>query len=60
MADDTIVAPATAPGESAVAIARLSGPGALAMASRHFRGKRSPEKTPSHRILFGEFVAGRG
>ena len=60
MADDTIVAPATAPGESAVAIARLSGPAALALASRHFRGKRSPEKTPSHRILFGEFVAGDG
>lgn len=60
MADDTIVAPATAPGESAVAIARLSGPGALALAARHFRGKRSPEKTPSHRILFGDFVAGDG
>ena len=60
MANDTIVAPATAPGESAVAIARLSGPGALALAARHFRGKRSPEKSPSHRILFGEFVAGDG
>ena len=56
MADDTIVAPATAPGESAVAIVRLSGPGALALAARHFRGKRSPEKSPSHRILFGQFV----
>ena len=60
MADDTIVAPATAPGESAVAIARLSGPGAFALAARHFRGKRSPEKSPSHRILFGQFIGGDG
>ena len=60
MADDTIVAPATAPGESAVAIVRLSGPDALALAARHFRGKRSPEKSPSHRILFGQFVVGDG
>jgi len=60
VADDTIVAPATAPGESAVAIARLSGPAALTLAARHFRGKRSPEKSPSHRILFGEFLAGDG
>jgi tRNA modification GTPase len=55
VADDTIVAPATAPGESAVAVVRLSGALALALAARHFRGKRSPEETPSHRILFGAF-----
>jgi tRNA modification GTPase len=56
VADETIVAPATAPGDSAIAVIRLSGPRALAIASRHFRGKRSPELTPSHQILFGTFV----
>ena len=60
MADDTIVAPATAPGEAAVALVRLSGPRALQLAGRHFRGKRSPEATPSHRILHGRFVDGLG
>jgi tRNA modification GTPase len=57
---DTIVAPATAPGEAAVAMVRVSGPGALALSARHFRGSRSPEATPSHRILYGRFVDGRG
>ena len=60
MADDTIVAPATAPGESAVAIVRVSGAAALALAARHFRGSRSPEATPSHHILYGRFVDSDG
>ncbi|MGE5179213.1 MAG: tRNA uridine-5-carboxymethylaminomethyl(34) synthesis GTPase MnmE [Bacteroidota bacterium] len=60
MADDTIVAPATAPGESAVAVVRVSGPAALALAARHFRGSRSPEATPSHHILYGRFVDSDG
>jgi tRNA modification GTPase len=60
VADETIVAPATAPGESAIAVVRLSGPRALAIAARHFRGKRSPEETPSHHILFGTFHDGAG
>ncbi|HET7498268.1 MAG TPA: tRNA uridine-5-carboxymethylaminomethyl(34) synthesis GTPase MnmE [Candidatus Eisenbacteria bacterium] len=63
MADDpgdTIVAPATAPGEAAVALIRVSGPAALGLAARHFRGSRSPEESPSHHILFGQFVDGRG
>ena len=60
MANDTIVAPATAPGEAAVAITRLSGPRALALAARHFRGSRSPETSPTHRILHGTFLDGEG
>ena len=56
MENDTIVAQATAPGESAIAIVRMSGPRALAIASRRFRGKRSPERSGSHRILFGTFL----
>lgn len=56
--NDTIVATATAPGDAAIAITRLSGPDALTLAAHHFRGTRSPIDTPSHRILFGTFVAG--
>src|SRR5258705_5472985 len=33
----------------------MSGPSALAIAARRFRGTRSPERSPSHRILFGSF-----
>ncbi len=39
---------------------RLSGPGALRIASGHFSGKRSPEETPTHRILHGRFHDGSG
>jgi tRNA modification GTPase len=55
-AGDTIVAIATAPGESAIAVTRLSGPDAFAIAARVFRGARNPLESESHRILFGEFV----
>ena len=60
MANDTIAAPATAPGESAVAITRLSGPRALEIAARHFAGRRSPATSPGHRILHGAFLDGAG
>jgi len=60
VSNDTIVALATAPGESALAIARLSGPEALAIASRCFRGRTAPESSASHRILFGSFLAADG
>ncbi|HET9952781.1 MAG TPA: tRNA uridine-5-carboxymethylaminomethyl(34) synthesis GTPase MnmE [Candidatus Eisenbacteria bacterium] len=58
--DDTIVAIATAPGEAAIAVTRLSGPDAPAIAARFFRGARSPLSTGSHRILFGNFLDGTG
>ena len=60
MANETIVALATAPGESAIAVVRLSGPAALSIVGRRFRGQRSPERSPSHRILFGTFLAEDG
>ncbi len=60
MENDTIVAPATAPGESAIAVVRMSGPGAIAIAARRFRGKRSPERSESHRILFGSLLGADG
>ncbi len=60
MANDTIVALATAPGESAIAVTRLSGPDALAIAALRFRGRLSPVDSTSHRILFGTLVASDG
>jgi tRNA modification GTPase len=58
--NDTIVAPATAPGESAIAVVRMSGPRALSIASDRFQGKRSPERSESHRILFGALLGADG
>ena len=58
--DDTIVAIATASGEAAIAITRLSGPDAPAIAARFFRGARSPLSSGSHRILFGSILDGAG
>jgi len=55
MTNDTIVAIATPPGESAVALIRLSGPAACEIAARRFEGRRSPGDSASHRILFGNF-----
>ncbi|HXF59775.1 MAG TPA: tRNA uridine-5-carboxymethylaminomethyl(34) synthesis GTPase MnmE [Candidatus Saccharimonadales bacterium] len=60
MENDTIAAPATAPGESAIAVVRLSGPKALSIAAARFQGARSPERSESHRILFGSFRAPDG
>ncbi len=56
MANETIVALATAPGESAIAVVRLSGPEAISLASRRFRGRTSPAGSPSHRVLFGSLL----
>jgi tRNA modification GTPase len=58
--NDTIVAPATAPGESAIAVVRMSGPNALSIAADRFQGKRSPQRSPSHRILFGALLGPDG
>src|SRR6266850_2311756 len=60
VANDTIVALATAPGESAVAVTRLSGPDAIAIASKQFHGRLSPADSASHRILFGSFLGNDG
>lgn len=52
---DTIAAIATAPGEAAIGIVRLSGPGALAVAGRLFRpaGGARVEDLPSHTVHLG-------
>jgi tRNA modification GTPase len=54
---DTIVALATAQGISAIAVIRLSGPDAIELVQRAFRGKDLREQ-PSHTIHFGTIVDG--
>jgi len=52
---DTIAAISTASGAAAVAIVRVSGGDALAVAARVFRG-RPPDRWASHRLYAGRFV----
>jgi tRNA modification GTPase len=58
--DDTIAAIATPPGESGIALIRLSGPQALAIADRSFapagRMSLKPSAAPTHTIHYGQIV----
>jgi len=60
MPDDTIVAIATPPGEGGLAVVRISGAQAFALADKIFRpvGKSSspPSAAPTHTIQFGKIV----
>jgi tRNA modification GTPase len=53
----TIAAVSTPPGEGAIALVRLSGPRAIAVADQIFRGKQKPSEAASHLQQFGEIVA---
>lgn len=50
---DTIVAPATPPGEGGVAVIRISGANAEALLQRFFRPSAPPEIFSSHRLYHG-------
>src|SRR5215469_8132943 len=52
--EDTIAAISSPIGEGAVAVLRLSGPGALDVLSRVFRGVTSSVKFVPRRVVFGE------
>jgi tRNA modification GTPase len=52
--DDTIAAISTAVGEGAIAVLRVSGPEAVSLVARIFRGSTAPEKMESRRSYFGE------
>ncbi|TFG89293.1 MAG: tRNA uridine-5-carboxymethylaminomethyl(34) synthesis GTPase MnmE [Gemmatimonadales bacterium] len=52
-AADTIVAPATPPGEGGIAILRLSGPGAPTLLGTVFRGRVATPAMVSHRLYHG-------
>lgn len=56
LAADTIAAIATAPGEAAIGVIRVSGPAALAIAARLFHpaAPRSLEALPSHTVHLGQ------
>ncbi len=56
---DTIVALATPPGIGAIGVIRLSGPEAIAIADRIFKGKQLAEQ-PSHTAHFGRIEAESG
>ncbi|MEW6080779.1 MAG: tRNA uridine-5-carboxymethylaminomethyl(34) synthesis GTPase MnmE [Bacillota bacterium] len=53
---DTIAAIATAPGIGGIGIVRVSGPEAIPLAVRVFRGRRSPREAPSHSLSLGWVV----
>lgn len=53
---DTIVALATPPGISGIAVIRLSGDDAIDIASSCFKGKIDLRNSPTHRIYYGKIV----
>jgi tRNA modification GTPase len=57
---DTIVAIATPPGTGAISIVRVSGPEAIPIVERSFRGTHRLSDTPTHTIRFGKIVDARG
>jgi tRNA modification GTPase len=62
MLDDTIAAIATPLGEGGLAVIRISGPHALAVADRCFapigKGSGRPSAAPTHTVQFGHVVRG--
>jgi tRNA modification GTPase len=59
--NDTICAPATAPGNAAIAVVRLSGPEAFHLAAKVFIPKNREtrfEAMESHRMVFGQVMDG--
>ncbi len=58
---ETIAAVATAPGESGIAVVRISGPAALEIADRIFRCRPPrPSARPSHQAVFGRVISADG
>ena len=58
--EDTITALATPPGEGALAVIRISGAKALAVADAIFRGRAVPSETEERRVLFGRITDSLG
>ncbi len=58
---DTIAALATAPGEGAISIVRLTGPASLAIADHIFRGKGAPpSQRPAQSFMHGTLISASG
>ena len=58
--DDTIAAVASPPGQGAVSLLRVSGPGAVAVAEKVFRGRVPVADLPPREQAFGTVVDGGG
>src|SRR6185503_5031691 len=58
MLDDTIAAIATPLGEGGLAVVRVSGPAALRVADKIFRGALIPSEAQSHTLHYGEIQRG--
>ncbi len=58
--NDTIVAIATAPGPAALAVVRLSGPRAFAVADKMFDGNAKPSAMAGHTLQHGRIASQRG
>jgi tRNA modification GTPase len=54
--NDVITAIATPIGDGGISVIRLSGPGAIALADRGFRGRAPLNTVPTHTAHFGQFV----
>ncbi|TLM66602.1 MAG: tRNA uridine-5-carboxymethylaminomethyl(34) synthesis GTPase MnmE [Deltaproteobacteria bacterium] len=59
-ASDTIVAPATPPGDGGIGIVRLSGPQAEQLLGGVFRGRLAPAAMASHRLYHGRLCDAAG
>ena len=57
---ETIAAISTPAGEGAIALVRISGPDAVGIADKIFRGKESPSRFASHVQHLGEIISGSG
>ena len=60
MQGETIAAIATPPGEGALAVIRISGEKALAVADVVFRAAKAPSATEERRVVFGKIVDATG
>jgi tRNA modification GTPase len=60
IAADTIAAISTPAGEGAIAVVRMSGREAVAIADKIFRGREAPSRFGSHVQHVGEIVTGSG
>jgi tRNA modification GTPase len=60
IATETIAAISTPPGEGAIALVRISGPDAVSIAEKIFRGQESPSRFVSHVQHLGEIVTESG
>jgi tRNA modification GTPase len=56
---ETIAALATPPGEGALAVIRISGPAALAVADAIFRGSKAPSLLGERTVAFGRITDGQ-